>query len=87
MLKRVIEQERVRHYSPSQIFHAMHGAGSSKGAQLHAVHDLVADRKGDEEREDIVTGCVEMVRSAIELVLSMLSECYFYALSECYVLI
>jgi hypothetical protein len=67
MLKRVTEQERVKHYSPSQIFHAMHGAGSAEGAQLHAVRNvLAAGREGDEEREDIVTGYMEMVRSAIE---------------------
>jgi len=32
MLKRVIEQERVKHYSPSQIFYAIRGAGSAEGA-------------------------------------------------------
>jgi hypothetical protein len=35
------------------------------GSQLHAVHDvLAAGREGYEEREDIVTRYMEMVRSA-----------------------
>jgi hypothetical protein len=49
MLKRIIEQERVKHYLPSQIFHTMRGAGSAGGAQLHAAHDaLAAGWEGDE---------------------------------------
>jgi len=51
MPKRVIEQERVKRYSPSQIFHAMRGAGSTKAARLHAVYDILPAG-----RKDIVTG-------------------------------
>ena len=52
MLKRVTEQERVKHYPPSQNLYATRGAGSAEGARLHAVHDvLAAGRDGDEERE------------------------------------
>jgi hypothetical protein len=42
MFKRVIEQERVKHYLPSQISHIMRGVGSAEGAQLHAVHNILA---------------------------------------------
>jgi len=58
----VIEQERPKHYSASQIFRAMRGAESAEGAPLHAMHDdLTAGREGDQEGEDIVTECMEMV--------------------------
>ena len=45
------------------------------GSQLHATYDvLAAGWEGDEEQEDIVTGYMEMVRSAIEPVLAMRPE-------------
>jgi Holliday junction resolvasome RuvABC endonuclease subunit len=52
----VIEQEKVKHYLPSQIFHTMRGAGSAEGAQLHAYTIFLLSREGDEEREDIIAG-------------------------------
>ena len=75
MLKSIIEPERVKHNSLSQIPHAMRGAGSSEGAQLHAVHDVFAeDWEGGEDQEDIVTGYMEVVRSAIEPVFAIRPE-------------
>ena len=67
--KGITVQERAKHCSPSHFFHAMRGAGSAEGAQLHTMFLLQ-----DEEREDIITGHMEIVKSAIESVFAMRLE-------------
>jgi len=44
------------------------------GSQLHAIFDVLAPGREGDEQQDIVTGYMEVVRSAVELVLAMQPE-------------